>query len=130
MNMKRTIAGFIDYLITCFIQTILMVFLLIIPLLESGNNNDIIPIIIRFFIISYCSMSFLIIRDILGKRSIGKIIMKLKIVNKIDGNESNTQKRFLRNLTWLLGPLDIIIFLITKERLGDKIFGTNVVDIM
>jgi len=128
--MKRTIAGFIDYLITCFIQTILMVFLLIIPLLESGNNNDIIPIIIRFFIISYCSMSFLIIRDILGKRSIGKIIMKLKIVNKIDGNESNTQKRFLRNLTWLLGPLDIIIFLITKERLGDKIFGTNVVDIM
>ena len=102
-------------------------FFLIMPLLESGNNGDINPII-RVFIISYCSMSFLLIRDIIGKRSIGKIIMKLKIVNKIDGNDSNLSKRFLRNLTWLLGPLDIIIFLITKERLGDKIFGTNVLE--
>ena len=125
--MKRIIAGFIDYLIACFIQAILVMFFLIMPLLESGNNGDINPII-RVFIISYCSMSFLLIRDIIGKRSIGKIIMKLKIVNKIDGNDSNLSKRFLRNLTWLLGPLDIIIFLITKERLGDKIFGTNVLE--
>ena len=125
--MKRIIAGFIDYLIACFIQAILVMFFLIMPLLESGNNGDINPII-RVFIISYCSMSFLLIREIIGKRSIGKIIMKLKIVNKIDGNDSNLSKRFLRNLTWLLGPLDIIIFLITKERLGDKIFGTNVLE--
>ena len=125
--MKRIIAGFIDYLIACSIQAILVMFFLIMPLLESGNNGDINPII-RVFIISYCSMSFLLIRDIIGKRSIGKIIMKLKIVNKNDGNDSNLSKRFLRNLTWLLGPLDIITFLITKERLGDKIFGTNVLE--
>jgi len=125
--MKRIIAGFIDYLIACSIQAILVIFFLIMPLLESGNNSDINPII-RVFIISYCSMSFLLIRDIIGKRSIGKIIMKLKIVNKNDGNDSNLSKRFLRNLTWLLGPLDIITFLITKERLGDKIFGTNVLE--
>jgi len=128
MNKKRIIAGIIDYLITCFIQTILMIFFLIMPLFESGNNINIDSTMIKTIIITYCSMSYLIIRDIMGKRSIGKIIMKLKIVNKIDGNESNIFKRLFRNITWLLGPIDIIVFLISNERLGDKIFGTNIIE--
>lgn len=125
MSIKRTIAGFIDFVITCFIQVILMMVFLIRPLMESGNNIDIMA---RGLAITYCSLSFMILRDIVGKRSIGKTFLKLKIVNKIDGSESNIFKRFTRNLTWFLGPTDIIIYLITKERLGDKIAGTNVVE--
>jgi hypothetical protein len=54
--------------------------------------------------------------------------MKLKIINKNDGNETILIKRLIRNITWLLGPLDILSFLITQERIGDKIAGTNVVE--
>jgi uncharacterized RDD family membrane protein YckC len=127
MNTKRIIAGFIDYLITCLIQSILLVLFFIKPLMESGQNGNIINAMARMLIITYCSMSFMVVRDIIGKMSIGKKIMKLKIIDKDDGKETVWTRRLLRNLTWLLGPVDIIVFLITNERLGDKIAGTNVI---
>ena len=125
MNNKRIYAGIIDFLITCTIQTVLMGLFLIRPLL---NNIDTFNFMARHFVITYCSWSYLIIRDIIGKKSIGKRIFKLKIINKGNNSETNSIKRFLRNVTWLLGPIDIIVFLISKERLGDKIIGTNVVE--
>jgi uncharacterized RDD family membrane protein YckC len=129
MDTKRIIAGFIDYVITCLIQTILMGLFFIMPLMGSENGEFPFNVMVRMLAITYCSMSFMIIRDILGKRSIGKKFMKLKIVNKNDGNESNIMKRFMRNITWLLGPLEIIVFLIMKERIGDKIAGTDIKNI-
>jgi uncharacterized RDD family membrane protein YckC len=126
MNNKRIYAGIIDYLIACVIQTILMGLFFIKPLLTG--DMDTFNIMIRMFIITYCSVMYLVIRDNIGKKSIGKRIFKLKIVNKIDNNESNFSKRFLRNITWLLGGIDIIVFLLLKERLGDKIVGTDVVE--
>jgi uncharacterized RDD family membrane protein YckC len=128
MNNKRIYAGIIDFLIACVIQTVLMGLFFIKPLLNNMGDVDIFNIMARQLIISYCSIMYLVIRDIIGKKSIGKRIFKLKIVNKLDNNETNFLKRLLRNITWLLPPIDIIIFLISKERLGDKIFGTNVVE--
>jgi len=131
MNAKRIIAGIIDFLIVGLIQTVLMVLFLIKPLMEhtlivedSGFN-----ILIRQFAITYCSMGLFIIRDIIGKKSLGKKIMKLKIINKSDGQETPLLKRLLRNLTWIIGPIDIIFYLITKERMGDQLVKTNVVEI-
>jgi uncharacterized RDD family membrane protein YckC len=72
-------------------------------------------------------MIYLIVRDIIGKRSIGKRVFKLKIINKSNGNEASILKRFVRNITWILGPIDIIVFLISKERFGDKIAGTDII---
>jgi uncharacterized RDD family membrane protein YckC len=126
MDGKRIIAWVIDYIITSLIQSVLMGLFLIKPLMEMGNENSIFDIMTRTLIITYCSMIYMIIRDILGKKSIGKIIMKLKIVNKVDGNESNILKRLIRNITWILAPVEIIVFLIAKERIGDKIAGTEV----
>lgn len=128
MNTKRIIAGFIDLLITCIIQGILFSLLFIKPMLEFGYNGNIFDAITGCLIITYCSMSFMIIRDIIGKRSVGKVIMKLEIVNKNDKKESNILRRLLRNITWLFGPLDILVFLITQERIGDKIAKTNVIE--
>ncbi|MDR0290769.1 MAG: RDD family protein [Treponema sp.] len=126
MNTKRIIAGFIDYLIACLIQMVLMALFFLKPLMGLESDEITFNVLVRGLVISYCSISFLIIRDIIGKRSIGKRFMKLKIVNKNDGNESNFLKRFVRNITWLLGPFEIIVFLITKERMGDKIAGTDI----
>ena len=128
MNGKRVIAGIIDYVIAGFIQTVLMMLFFIIPLQNNKLASGDLDILFRMMTITYCSMGFLIIRDIIGKRSLGKIIMKLKIVIKKNEKDASFVKRLLRNLTWILGPVDIIVFLITQERLGDKIIGTKVVE--
>jgi uncharacterized RDD family membrane protein YckC len=126
MDTKRIIAGFIDYVITCLIQAILLVLFLIMPLIGLENSEITFNVMVRGLVITYCSMFFFFFLDILGKRSIGKMFMKLKIINKNDGNESNLLRRFLRNITWLLGAFEIIVFLIMKERIGDKIAGTDI----
>ena len=128
MNMKRIYAGGIDFLITCLIQTLLMAMFLIRPLLGNMESIDVFSIMVRQLTITYCSMTFMVVRDIIGKKSIGKIIFKQKIIDKNNGNEIKFVKRFLRNITWLLGPIDIIIFLVSKNRLGDIIAGTSVID--
>jgi uncharacterized RDD family membrane protein YckC len=129
MNNKRIYAGIIDYFIACVIQTVLMGLFLIRPLLLNNmDTTNIFNVMARALVITCCSWSYLIMRDIIGKKSIGKRIFKLKIINKSDNSETNFIKRLLRNITWLLGPIDIIIFLISKERLGDKIIGTDVVE--
>lgn len=128
MNMKRIYAWIIDFVIVCIIQTILMAFFLIKPLMENMEDVNIFNVMLRQLTITYCSVFYLIIRDIIGSKSIGKRIMKINIINKKDTNKSNFPKRFLRNITWLLGPVEIIVFLIKKERIGDKIAGTRVVE--
>jgi len=128
MDTKRVIAWIIDFFITGFIQMLLMVLFIIKPLIEFGNDYYEFNILIRQIIITYCSVSYLILRDIIGRKSIGKNIIKLSIVNKKDGKTSNIIKKFIRNITWLLGPIEIIIYIITKERLGDKIAGTKIVN--
>ena len=128
MNNKRIIAGIIDYIIACIIQAILMFIFFIRPLIEHGDGGNIYNTLIRFYIVTFCSISFLIIKDVLGKKSIGKRIMKLKIVTKNNGSEATFSKRLLRNLTLFLLPIEILILLINKERLGDSLTKTNVVE--
>jgi TM2 domain-containing membrane protein YozV/uncharacterized RDD family membrane protein YckC len=129
MNTKRILAGIIDFLITAVINAVLMVLFLIMPLLNNNIDTvNILNLMARELTITYCAMMYMVIRDILGNKSIGKRIFKLKIVDKNNGEKTKFIKRFLRNITWLLGPIDIIVFLISKERLGDKIVGTNVVE--
>ena len=128
MNTKRVYAGLIDFVITCIIQIILMGIFIFRPLLGAVENIISFNIMARQLIITYCSILYLIIRDIFWKKSIGKKIFKLKIIDRNNGDEASIIKRILRNLSWVLGPVDILVFIITRERLGDKIFGTNVIE--
>ncbi|QQO10374.1 RDD family protein [Breznakiella homolactica] len=127
MNNKRLFAGIIDFVVTCFIQAFLMMIFLILPLTQDKIRSD--QIMSRQLLITYCFIIYLLIRDVLGKRSIGKRILKLKIVVKGSEEEASFKQRLLRNITWLLGPVEIIYFLIKKERLGEKIFKTDVVEL-
>lgn len=129
MSAKRIIAVIIDLVIVGLIQFVLMVLFLIKPMMDHSLIAEGFNVMIRQLVITYGSMGFFIIRDIIGKKSLGKIIMKLKIINKSDGQETTLLKRLLRNLTWILGPIDIIFYLITKERMGDQLVKTNVVEI-
>ncbi|MCL2006836.1 MAG: RDD family protein [Treponema sp.] len=129
MNNKRIIAGTVDFLVAGLLQTIFMMNFLLMPMLSNPVSLSIPDFMARNIIITYSSITFLVIRDILGVKSIGKRIMKLKVIDKNTENEAIFICRFLRNITWLLGPVEIIVLLITKTRIGDKIAGTTVVEV-
>lgn len=52
--------------------------------------------------------------------------MKLKIVNT-NSEPASLFKRFIRNIIWFFGILEIISLLATKKRIGDKLAGTKVI---
>jgi len=126
MNTKRIAAGFIDFLIAALIQSFLMFFFIMKPLMTQQIEAD--EIILINLQITYISMIYMVIRDLLGSRSIGKRIIKLKIVNIDSKDQVSFSKLFLRNITWLLGPIEIIVYFIYGSRIGDKIAKTSVVD--
>jgi len=127
MNSKRIIAGIIDFFIACQVQAILVGVFLIRPFFIPENSGEMFATAIIALLSTYCAFFYMVVRDIIGKKSIGKLIMKLKIIDKNDGSEAALSKRLLRNVTWFLGPLELFVVLIKKERLGDKIAGTQVI---
>ena len=124
MDNKRIVAGIIDIFIAAMIQSILMFILIIKPI--QIHQIDSSSIILRNSIITIISMLYLIIRDNLGDKSIGKKIFRLKIINLASNEKANFSSRLLRNITWLLGPIEIIYFLLSGNRIGDRIANTKV----
>jgi uncharacterized RDD family membrane protein YckC len=125
MNGKRIFAFMIDFIIAGTIQAVLMFALIILPIVSG--SGDAAHLVGNVFLITMISMVYLVLRDSLGKESIGKKILKLKIIDR-NGDAASFGKRILRNLTFLMGPVEIVIFLIRDgKRLGDAIAKTNVV---
>jgi uncharacterized RDD family membrane protein YckC len=99
------------------------------------------PIIAGFLLLPYW-----LFRDITG-RSIGKMLLGLKVVNK-DGSPASIGARILRNLPIAIGPglliipllgyvlapivalllicTEIVMLLTQGNRLGDRLAGTTV----
>ena len=126
MNEKRLFAGIIDFVITGIFQAIFMFTFLIFPLIN--NQLDFALIFPRAMSITYTSMLYMVFRDIIGSKSIGKRIIKLKIIDKTTSNEATILKRLARNVTLFFAPIELIVFLITKYRIGDRLAGTTVVE--
>ena len=63
------------------------------------------------------------------KGSLGKRILKLKVIDSKSKKTASLKQRFLRNITWLLNWIEIIAFLIKGKRIGDIISNTEVVEI-
>lgn len=127
MDTKRIFAWFLDFLITCLIQFFIFSIFIMIPLIFGKKTLAVSEVFFRTLIVTYFSMLFMLVRDLIGKKSPGKRIMKLKIVDKCNGNEATLKQKFFRNITFLLGPVEIIVFLLTKGRIGDRIAGTKII---
>ena len=68
----------------------------------------------------------LLLKDFaIGGRSIGKRIMKLKIVSA-DGGKVRVWQPLLRNVTLIISPVEIILVLMGGRRLGDRLAKTAV----
>lgn len=124
MENKRIIAFFIDFIIASIIQSILMGIFVIRKVLFE--NIEVSNIFLTVFIISYVSMMYMVFRDCIGIKSIGKRIMKINIIDKKTHNNASYKQRLFRNITWLLGPIELIYYLLKNERLGDLIAKTEV----
>lgn len=125
MQTKRIIAGIIDFIIIAVIYEILFFILIILPLIAGGLSS--INMIDRIFFCTLIALFLLIFKDVFKKGSVGKQIMKLEIIDIKTNEKAFLSKRILRNLTWFLSFVEVIVLMATGKRIGDRIAGTEVV---
>jgi len=126
MESKRIGAFLIDFIITAMIMNIPFWILVMYPTIKGQQPSD---VILRTLISTLIAFLYLILRDLPSKGSIGKRILKLKIINSETKKLATIKQRFLRNITWLLNWIEIIAYIITKKRIGDRIAKTEVVEL-
>lgn len=126
MNGKRVLAGLIDLIIACIIQFILMIFFIVVPVILRAEQLNI--VLVLNLVITFVTVNYMLLRDLIGGRSIGKRLVGLKVIDKQTGEPAGLLKCLVRNLTWFIGTIDIIVYLIKGARLGDMLAGTDVVE--
>lgn len=122
---KRIIAFIIDLLIAALIQFVMFLIFIIIPLSrEQMASHMVISTNIKITMISFL---YILLRDVIGGKGIGKRMMNL-MVRDSSGAECSIWRIILRNISLLIWPVEGIVILIDKnrKRLGDKIFHTDV----
>ena len=65
-------------------------------------------------------------KDVIGGQSIGKKIVHIKVVNE-DESKANLLQLIIRNITILIWPIEVIILLLGKRKIGDVISKTMIV---
>ncbi len=127
MDSKRFAAISIDLVITALINNIPFFFLVIQPSLQGNDPKDPAELMSRAFIASLIAMLYLVFRDLPSGGSIGKMIMRLKVVDAETKAPVSAGRRILRNIPWLLNWIEIFAFIITRKRIGDRIAKTDVI---
>ncbi|OWU99911.1 RDD family protein [Fibrobacter sp. UWR2] len=127
MDSKRLAAILIDLVITALINNIPFFFLIILPSMQDNGLKDPTELMSRALIASMIAMLYLIFRDLPSGGSIGKMVMKLKVVDAETKVPVSAGRRILRNVPWLLNWIEIFAFIITRKRIGDRIAKTDVI---
>jgi uncharacterized RDD family membrane protein YckC len=124
MDSKRIGAFFVDFIITAIIMDIPFMILVILPLVKGQQPSD---VILRTLISTLIAWLYLILRDLPKNGSIGKRIFKLKIIDSKTNEAATLKQRFLRNIPLLLNWIEIITFVCSGKRIGDRLAKTDVV---
>ncbi|MBP5436555.1 MAG: RDD family protein [Treponema sp.] len=124
MDSKRIGAFFVDFIITAIIMNIPFMVLVMYPTIKGQQPSD---VILRTLISTLIAFLYLILRDLPKNASIGKRIFKLKIIDSKTKEEATLKQRFLRNLPLLLNWIEIITFVCSGKRIGDRLAKTDVV---
>ena len=127
MSIKRILAFLIDFVITAIINNIPFWILIMIPLLR-GDRLPSTSIILRALLSTFIAFLYLLLRDLPKNGSIGKMVMKLKVVDVRTKEPASIGKRILRNVTWIISWVDIIVYLAAKKRIGDMLAKTDVIE--
>ena len=122
-RLKRCLAWAIDWNI---LGGIAMILVMLSRGIASVSGQELllwamVPIMIAWIIL-------FILRDmVFGGTSIGKRIMKLKLVDKVTGCEASKKQKALRGVSLFLVSFDALFLLISGSSLGDRIASTAVV---
>ena len=113
---KRILAFIIDYVTFM----ILLVLFGIVYKFEIVQNSKL------FYISLFISLTLIYFKDNINAQSIGKRIVGLKVVRQ-NGAKPSFLQLFLRNLTFCLWPIEAILVLMEKPRLGERFTKTKVI---
>ena len=75
-------------------------------------------------IVSIIMFTIFIVRDTFSKRSFGKRIMELNIIDKNTGKPASAKQKIIRNLFAIICYIDYFVLIIKGESLGDKVANT------
>jgi uncharacterized RDD family membrane protein YckC len=124
---KRVPAFLIDMVPAGLVQALLMVLFIMHPLMQKQIHGN--QVMARNLFITAIAMIFMVFRDVFGGRSIGKRIMKLRVVPTGEGQETaSAGALILRNIFVIIWPIEALLLLSGKDRLGDKVAKTRVVE--
>lgn len=122
IKIKRLLSGFIDFL---FAHAIMNFFYnLIIPSIQKNSIYETLIV----FLFNVLGIFLLCVKDmIFAKKTFGKRLFKLEIINSSNNFENNILILFFRNfITLITLPLSIITIFIFNKSIGDFIFKTKV----
>ena len=125
MDGKRITAFIIDDVIASMIFLIPFCLQVVYPVITGNQPSD---ILLRTLLSTFISIIYLILRDLPKKGSIGKRILKLKIIDSETKELASVKQRFLRNIPWLLGMIEILVYIISNKRIGVRIAKTDVIE--
>jgi hypothetical protein len=127
LNNNRVFAFLIDYFINLFTFSLVMFLLCWDSIVHPTAVNFNRPFEV-FYPVLAVATTLLLLKDLIAGRSLGKRIFNLAVRNVDDRNQTpSIYKLILRNIPFLIWPVDVIYFAIKKERLGDRIFKTHVI---
>jgi len=66
-------------------------------------------------------------KDLINGQSVGKRILNIRVVNE-NGEVPCVFCLFIRNITFFMWPIEFLLLLLDKKRLGERIAKTNVVE--
>jgi uncharacterized RDD family membrane protein YckC len=125
VRIRRIIAWIIDWNLSglpCLLYTTIFM-----DVFKRPSFQNIGYILILMLLVFLYPVTF-VFRDVIFKgRSIGKRIFGLYVLDKNTNEPASIKQRIIRNLFFFIYPVDGIVFIVTKESLGDKAVNTTVV---
>ena len=123
---KRLLAFIIDFMLFMFAFMFISMFIIYDDYFlfnEQFDKNCYIAYVVCLIII----IVLFIGKDMLKGQSLGKRIMKIKVVT-IKGESPRIWQCILRNLTFFIWPIEALLLLLDKRKIGDVLAKTIVVE--
>lgn len=112
---KRLLAAYIDLIIITFIGVL-------ISIVQDFSNLE-----ATFDVPIYSLFMLSLFKDVVYKEgSPGKKLLKLQIIPEERSDIVHYLKRIIRNSTFIIWPIEVIVLIIFKKRIGDMICVTDV----
>lgn len=121
MGFKRAFALIIDF------TPYYVLFFIAILNIEKIELSDHMPIILVF---AFSQFPYFLLKDLVFRnKSLGKLIMRICIVDKKTKGLPKVSSLIVRNISVFIFEFDALVWLVKRESIGDLISDTTVINI-